>query len=128
MRIGSAKDRVVPPAIQTRRAVLRALTACERGLARAYAVFQATLRPPVAHAPIVARGLALHRAHVRWLTDAVRAVGAEPPELPDDLWVQGPPRDLRTLMLAERAAHDTLHDALASFEQPFAIALEKHVI
>src|SRR5262249_15847492 len=112
----------------SRRAVLRALAACERGLVRAYASAQAKVRRADPYAALIARGLALHRAHMRWLGEALRALGGEPPESADDLWLQGRPSHPRTLAVAECMSHDTLHDALASFEHTFAESFERHVV
>ena len=124
----SADARPIASAAASRRVVLRGLTACERGLVRAYAATQAAIRPPDPRAALVARGLALHRAHVRWLGDALRALGAELPESADDLWLSGRPSAPRTLAAAECVAHDSFHDALPIFQHAFAQSLERHVI
>src|SRR5438093_288844 len=94
--------------------LIRALEACERGLAAAYRREARRLGPRL---PDERR--ALERAAVRHLAHAAalrRRHGRVAAAREDWLWVAGPTGDPATLARAEQRAYDTLHDCLSDLD------------
>jgi len=95
--------------------LLRALEACERGLAAAWdeAARAAGLGPGEQHALV--ENARRHLEHAQALR-ARRPGGGGGSEPVDTLWVAGLPRDPSTLAEAERRAWETLHDCLIDLD------------
>jgi hypothetical protein len=108
--------------------VLRHLVACEWGLAKAYEQATLTTRPPAEGSGLLAQAVALHAAHLNWLREQLTQRSIAPPLGPDDLWVTGDPCDPEVLLLAERASHDTWHDALLDFDPELQRAIAETLL
>ena len=99
--------------------LLRKLLACERGLVEGYGDALRRGGHSQAEMELLTRAVQAHQAHAQLLGERVRALGEEPPENRDDLWISDT-KDLRGLMYAEQTSHDTYHDALLDFPEEFA--------
>jgi hypothetical protein len=98
---------------QQRGRLLRALEACERGLAAAYRAQARVRTTAAADALWLEQGARRHLEHA----ERLRAVAAASGEPIDTLWVIGPARAPATLAYAERLAYETLHDGLSGFDR-----------
>jgi hypothetical protein len=57
-----------------------------------------------------------HREHSRLLAERIRAMGGPVDVDPDDAWIMGDPRDIKTISFAEQAALRTYHDHMIDMD------------
>jgi hypothetical protein len=91
---------------------LRRFEAAERALAEAYSVYCYVNPGGTRYLGLMQR----RRGLATLLAERIGQLGGRHAEFSDDCWISGSPKELATLIEAERVAHRTYHDHLEDFD------------